>query len=108
MVIREGLFCWGSNPCRGNRLFSKTPRASLGPTQPSIQWVTGFLPVRKRQGLENNHPTPSSIQAKNEWSYNSLPLLRGVGRDTSPFLRKYKTCLKEVAYYTEINEVLYT
>jgi hypothetical protein len=40
-------------------------RTALGPTQPSIQWVTGALPLgTKRPGREADHSPPSSAEVK--------------------------------------------
>jgi hypothetical protein len=41
-------------------IFSTSSRPALGPTQPSIQWVTGALPlVVKRMGREADHSPPN-------------------------------------------------
>jgi hypothetical protein len=48
-------------------LFSLMFRPALGPTQPSIQWVTGNVsPEVKRLGSEADHSPPSSAQVKND------------------------------------------
>jgi hypothetical protein len=55
-------------------LFTTASRPTLGPTQPSIQWVTGSLSLGvKRPGLEADHSPLSSAEVKNAWSYTSLP-----------------------------------
>jgi hypothetical protein len=55
-------------------LFTTVSRTALGPTQPSIQWVTGALSLGiKRPGREADHSPPSSAKDKNAWSYFSTP-----------------------------------
>jgi hypothetical protein len=45
-----------------------------GPTQPSIQGVSGALSLGiKRPGREADHPPPASAEVKNAWSYTSTP-----------------------------------
>jgi hypothetical protein len=57
-------------------LLTTTPRQSLGPTQPSIQWILGTLSLGvKRPGREADHSTPSIVEVKNTWSYTSIPLV---------------------------------
>jgi hypothetical protein len=63
-------FCAGL----GIFLFSTASRPSLGPTQPPIQRVTGFLSSGvKRLGREADDSPPSSVEVKNEWRYTSTP-----------------------------------
>jgi hypothetical protein len=52
----------------------------LGPTQPPIQSVSGFVPGVKLPAREVDH---SVVEVKNEWSYTStLPLyIHSVDRD---------------------------
>jgi hypothetical protein len=46
-------------------LFTTASRTSLGPTQPSIQWVRGALSLGvKRQGRKSDHSPPSSVEVK--------------------------------------------
>jgi hypothetical protein len=55
-------------------LFTTASRTALGPTQPPIQWVPGFLSLGvKRPGREADHSPPSSADVKNAWSYTSTP-----------------------------------
>jgi hypothetical protein len=55
-------------------LFTTASRMALGPTQPPIQWVPGFLSLRvKRPGREADHSPPSSTEVKNAWNYTSTP-----------------------------------
>jgi len=74
----------GSNPTRENKFFSfsEMSRPALGPFQPLIQWVQGFLPGRKLAEAWFDHSPPSSAWIKNEWSYafTSLIRLHGVVR----------------------------
>jgi hypothetical protein len=57
-------------------LFTTASRLALETTQPPIQWVRGALSlVVKRPGRESDHPTPSSAEFKNAWSYNFTPLI---------------------------------
>jgi len=47
---------------------------ALGLTQPPIQWVPrALIPWVKRPKREANHPTPSTAEVKNAWSYTSTP-----------------------------------
>ena len=64
-----------------------TFRPALGPTQPSIQWVSGFFPGVKRPGREVNHSPPSSVEVNNEWSSTSTTpvCLHGIGREHFTF-----------------------
>jgi hypothetical protein len=46
-----------------NFLFTTASRTALGPTQPPIQWVPGFLSLGvKRPGSEADHSPPSSAE----------------------------------------------
>jgi hypothetical protein len=46
-------------------LFITASRTALGPTQPPIQWIPGFLSLGvKRPGREANHTPPSSAEIK--------------------------------------------
>jgi hypothetical protein len=54
-------------------LFSTASRPTVGPTQPSIQWVPGALsPGLKRQEREAHQSPPSSAEVR-WWSYTSTP-----------------------------------
>jgi hypothetical protein len=58
-------------------LFTTASRPVLGPIQPPIQWVQGFLSLGvKRRGREADHSPPSSAEVKNPWSYSSTPPIR--------------------------------
>jgi hypothetical protein len=52
----------------GISLFVSTSRPALGPTEPSIQWVSGV----KRPAREADHSPPSSDEIKIAWSYTSI------------------------------------
>jgi hypothetical protein len=46
----------------------------MGPTQPTIQWVSGTLSLGVKWPVrEAEHSPPSSAQVKNSWSYASTP-----------------------------------
>jgi len=50
------------------------PRLALGPTQPTIQWICGFLPLGvKHPGHEADRSCLSGAKVKNLWSYISTP-----------------------------------
>jgi hypothetical protein len=53
--------------------FSKTPRPTLGPSQPYIHWVPGFFPGVKLQGCKVYRLFQLASQVKNEWSYAFTP-----------------------------------
>jgi hypothetical protein len=61
----------GLNPTRDKRFFSfsEMSRPALGPTQPPVQWVPGFLPCGKLARAWFDHSPPSTAWIKNEWSY---------------------------------------
>jgi len=65
-------------------LFQKMSRLTLGPAQPPIKWVTGFLPWRKQLGCDV-YPPPSSIEVKNEWSTPAV-CLHGMTRASITFI----------------------
>jgi len=51
-------------------LFATASRPTLGPTQPPIQWVPGFLtPGLKRSGREADNLPPCSAEVKDAWNY---------------------------------------
>jgi hypothetical protein len=57
-----------------SRIFSKSSRPALGPTQPPIQWIPGALsPGVKRPGREADHWPLSSADVKKMWIYTSAP-----------------------------------
>jgi hypothetical protein len=56
----------------------------MGPTHPSIKWVSrGSFPGVKRPGYDVHHLLLSSTEVENKWSYTSIPhiCLYGVDRD---------------------------
>jgi hypothetical protein len=71
-----GLHDGGSIPGRFWNVFLLTTasRTVLGPTQPSIQRLSGALSLGvKRPEREVDHSPPSSAEVKNTWSYTSTP-----------------------------------
>jgi hypothetical protein len=74
-LLNENLI-WGLVPGGGWEffLFTTTSGAALGPAQPPVRWVPGALSLGMRRPVrEADHPTPSSAEVKNAWSYNSTP-----------------------------------
>jgi hypothetical protein len=71
-------------------LFSKTSKPALGPTQPSIPWVSRV----KRTGHEVDCSFPSGGEVKNGWSYTSTTLtcLQGVGQGQLNLCISTNTC----------------
>jgi hypothetical protein len=58
----------------GIYLFTTASRLSLGPTQLSIQWVSGTISTGvKRSRREADHSHPPSATVKNAWIYTSTP-----------------------------------
>jgi hypothetical protein len=59
----------------GSRIFtSVSARQALGPTQLSIQWVSGARSPRlMRPGLEADHSFPTSAEVKKTWIYTPIP-----------------------------------
>jgi hypothetical protein len=60
-------FSWSSvlGGCRASTLTYFTSRTTLGPTQPTIQWVLGALSLGvKRPEREADHSPPSSAEIK--------------------------------------------
>jgi hypothetical protein len=58
-------------------ILTTASRPDLGPAQSPIQWVPGAVSLGvKRPGREADHLSPSSAEAKNEWSYKSTPPIR--------------------------------
>jgi hypothetical protein len=50
------------------------PAGAPGPTQPTIQWIPGALPLGvKLPGRETDHSPPCSAEVKSAWSYTSSP-----------------------------------
>ena len=73
-------------------LFSDTSIPAMGPTQPPVQWVLGFIPGVERQGLAVDRYLPNIAKAK-EFNSTSNPVTRltGVDRENLTFLfNKYK------------------
>jgi hypothetical protein len=55
-------------------LLTTASRTALGPTQPPIQWVPGFLSLGvKRRRREADYSPPSRAEVKNAWNYTSTP-----------------------------------
>jgi hypothetical protein len=53
-------------------LFTTVPISNLGPTQPSIQCVSGSLSLEVNwPGYEAKHSPPSSAKVENVWNYTS-------------------------------------
>jgi hypothetical protein len=53
-------------------LFTAESRPALWPNQLLMQWVTGAISLGvKRPGREADYSPPSSVEAKNAWSYTS-------------------------------------
>jgi hypothetical protein len=50
---------------RWGRDFSHTPRPTLGPTQPPVQWVPGLFQGYSGRGVVLT-PTPSSAEVRKE------------------------------------------
>jgi hypothetical protein len=68
-------------------LFSKVPRLAMEAIQSPIQWVLWVLcPGVKQPVRKANHPLPSSVEFKNEWSYAPTPYLCLRGVHTGTFL----------------------
>jgi hypothetical protein len=65
----------GFDCCQGQEvfLFSITFKLAMGPTQPTIQWVSGALPGVKQQGCEGDHSPVSVAKIKNDGAIPPLP-----------------------------------
>jgi len=78
----------GLNSDRGKNFFfsCKTSEGALGPTQPLIQWVTGFVSGIIRRERDVNHSHFSAV-IKNEWSYTftASACLHAVGNERFRF-----------------------
>jgi hypothetical protein len=70
------------------KIISKMTRSSLGPSQPRIQWVPGFLRGGKWPGPKPDHSPSSSVKVKNEWSSVSIPPIRLYGVDRENYVCK--------------------
>jgi hypothetical protein len=55
--------------------FFRLPILVPGPTQPPIQWVSGFFPAGNAAGRDVDQSPPSSAEFKNEWNYNAAHLI---------------------------------
>jgi hypothetical protein len=67
----------GSIPGSGKEifLFSVGPRPAMVPTQPPTKWVPGVCYLgAKLPGREADNSLPSSVEAKNTWSYTPLSI----------------------------------
>jgi hypothetical protein len=62
-------------------------RPAVGPIQPSVQWVTGFIFGVKQPRLFVGHSVQFNAEVKNEWRYTSTPpvCLLGVDKDNFTF-----------------------
>jgi hypothetical protein len=72
-----GLKVRGSNPDGGD--FPHLSRPALGPTQPSVQWVSGLSRGKVRLGRAADHSPPSSAEVMEEYSYTSTHPLGHTG-----------------------------
>jgi hypothetical protein len=59
---------------RWGRDFSHTSRPALGPTHPPVQWVPGLSWGESGRGCGADHPSPSSVVVKKEYSYTPTPV----------------------------------
>jgi len=68
----------------GIPLFTTISRPALGPTQPSVKYVSGAHTLGvKWPGLEADHSPPSSAEVKIAWSCTSNPPIRLYGVELS-------------------------
>jgi hypothetical protein len=75
--LRAGRSGFDSRQGMGIFLFTTASRPALGPTQPPIQWVSGFIsPGVKQPGREADHSPRSSAEVKYSWSFTSTPPIR--------------------------------
>jgi hypothetical protein len=76
LATSYGLEGRGSVPGRGKIfLFSIASSPVLGPTQPTIQWVSRSLSSGlKRPGREADHSPPSTAEVKNGAAYLHYPI----------------------------------
>jgi hypothetical protein len=65
-------------------------QAVLGPTQPPIHWVQGYLARVQRPGRDVDHSTLCSAGIKNEWSFVTPICLHGVERGTLTFIFSFE------------------
>jgi hypothetical protein len=54
-------------------------RRALGPTQPPVHWLPGFIPEGRVAGPCVDHPLQSIAKAKNELNHTSTPLCASYG-----------------------------
>jgi len=80
-------------------LHYKTPRLTLEPTQSPVQWVAGSFSGVKRPEREVERSHPSSAEFKNEWRYDSAPLLRLRRRDGGALLSQACSHNRDKAYH---------
>jgi len=80
-------------------LFSEMSRLTLGPAQPPIKWVTGFLPWGKQLGCDVYSP-PSSIEVKNEWSTPAV-CFHGMNRASITFISSSDSTVSHGRTFTE-------
>jgi hypothetical protein len=58
-------------------LFTTVSRPALGPTQPPMKWIPGFLSLGvKRPWREADYSPPSRAKVNNAWRYTSIPPIR--------------------------------
>jgi hypothetical protein len=70
----------------------KMSKGDLGPTQPSIQWVSISAPEVNRPESKSDHTFPSIVDFKNVRGYTSAPPIRlhVVDRGNCTFFRRVK------------------
>jgi len=74
-------------------LFSKTPAATVAPTQRSSQSVPMVFPGVKRPEPEVYHSLSYSVKVKNVWSYTSPPLCLHGKHKGLIFVDNHQNCL---------------
>jgi hypothetical protein len=80
MVLSTGWTMRRSNPGNGERLFSKTPRLELRPTQPPTQRVPGLLPTGKAAGAWLSPLTSNTKEWVEQYLYSpNMPSWRCLG-----------------------------
>ena len=54
-----------------NSSFHQNIQINFGPTQPPLQAVLGFSPIKKRPDIKAEHSSLFSTKVKNTWNYTS-------------------------------------